>query len=101
MVRARQDIATPVPHLLEQKMDLRFGQKSLEFAIQDLTSDIRESYPTLPFPFDIRIIGTDQEPICKTGGKMGRFRIKITQGDRVRAELSPYDLTRGRITYRL
>lgn len=51
--------------------------------------------------YRIRIDGTDQEPICKTGGKMGRFRIKITQGDRVRAELSPYDLTRGRITYRL
>ena len=49
----------------------------------------------------IRIDGTDQTPICKTGGKMGRFRIKITPGDRVRVELSPYDLTRGRITYRL
>lgn len=32
---------------------------------------------------------------------MGKFRIRITSGDRVRAELSPYDLTRGRITYRL
>ena len=51
--------------------------------------------------YRIRIDGTDQTPICKTGGKMGRFRIRITQGDRVRAELSPYDLTRGRITYRL
>ena len=51
--------------------------------------------------YRVRIDGTDQESICKTGGKMGRFRIRITQGDRVRAELSPYDLTRGRITYRL
>lgn len=51
--------------------------------------------------YRIRIDGSDHEPICKTGGKMGKFRIRITQGDRVRIELSPYDLTRGRITYRL
>ena len=35
------------------------------------------------------------------GGKMRQHYIKIVPGDRVRVELSPYDLTRGRITYRL
>ncbi len=33
-------------------------------------------------------------------GKMRRHYIRILLGDRVRIELSPYDLTRGRITYR-
>jgi translation initiation factor IF-1 len=33
-------------------------------------------------------------------GKMRRFRIRVLNGDRVRVELSPYDLTRGRITFR-
>jgi translation initiation factor IF-1 len=33
-------------------------------------------------------------------GKMSKFKIKVLQGDRVTLELSPYDLTRGRITYR-
>ncbi len=33
-------------------------------------------------------------------GKMRRYYIRILRGDRVRVELSPYDLTRGRITYR-
>jgi translation initiation factor IF-1 len=33
-------------------------------------------------------------------GKMRRFYIRILLGDRVRVELSPYDLTRGRIVYR-
>jgi translation initiation factor IF-1 len=33
-------------------------------------------------------------------GKMRRYRIRILPGDRVRVELSPYDLARGRITYR-
>ena len=33
-------------------------------------------------------------------GKMRRFRIRILAGDRVTVEVSPYDLTRGRITFR-
>ena len=33
-------------------------------------------------------------------GKMRKNFIKVLMGDRVRVELSPYDLTRGRITYR-
>ena len=33
-------------------------------------------------------------------GKMRRYRIKIFLGDRVKVELSPYDLNRGRIVYR-
>ena len=33
-------------------------------------------------------------------GKMRRHYIRVLLGDRVRVELSPYDLTRGRITYR-
>jgi translation initiation factor IF-1 len=33
-------------------------------------------------------------------GKMRRYRIRISLGDRVKVELSSYDLDRGRITYR-
>lgn len=33
-------------------------------------------------------------------GKMRQHRIQILEGDRVKLELSPYDLTKGRITYR-
>ena len=33
-------------------------------------------------------------------GKMRRFRIRVLAGDRVTLEVSPYDLTRGRITFR-
>jgi translation initiation factor IF-1 len=35
-----------------------------------------------------------------TCGKMRRYRIRVLPGDRVRVELSPYDLTRGRIVFR-
>jgi translation initiation factor IF-1 len=33
-------------------------------------------------------------------GKMRRFRIRVVAGDKVRLEMSPYDLTKGRISYR-
>lgn len=33
-------------------------------------------------------------------GKMRRFRIRVLDGDRVKVEVSPYDLSRGRITFR-
>lgn len=36
-----------------------------------------------------------------TGGKMRQFRIRMVQGDKVRVEVSPYDLEKGRIIFRL
>lgn len=49
-------------------------------------------------------IGNDQEPRHKVkariSGKMRMHYIKINPGDRVTVEVSPYDTTRGRITYR-
>jgi translation initiation factor IF-1 len=41
------------------------------------------------------------ECIARIAGKMRKFRIKIVPGDRVTVELSPYDLSRGRITFRV
>ena len=38
---------------------------------------------------------------CYTGGKMRRFRIRLVTGDKVRIEMTPYDLDKGRITFRL
>ena len=40
------------------------------------------------------------ETIGYTSGKMRRFRIRVLPGDKVRVEVSPYDLNRGRIVYR-
>jgi len=41
------------------------------------------------------------ECIAHIGGKMRKHWIKIVPGDRVTVELSPYDLSRGRITFRV
>ena len=38
--------------------------------------------------------------LAHVSGKMRKFYIRILPGDRVTVEVSPYDLTRGRITYR-
>jgi translation initiation factor IF-1 len=40
------------------------------------------------------------EALGYASGKMRRFRIRVFPGDRVKIELSSYDLTRGRITFR-
>ena len=40
------------------------------------------------------------EVLAHISGKMRKHFIKITTGDRVTVEISPYDLTKGRITYR-
>jgi translation initiation factor IF-1 len=47
-------------------------------------------------------VKVDQGPtvLAYASGKMKKFHIRIIPGDRVKLELSPYDLTRGRITYR-
>ncbi len=50
--------------------------------------------------FKVRL-DNGHEITAYTGGKMRQFRIRMILGDRVRVEMSPYDLTKGRITYRL
>jgi translation initiation factor IF-1 len=48
-----------------------------------------------------RVLLTNGHHVLATiAGKMRRFRIRVLAGDRVTLAVSPYDLTRGRITYR-
>ena len=51
--------------------------------------------------FRVKLDNMDRVVLGHVAGKMRRFRIRIAPGDRVRVELSAYDLTRGRIVYRL
>ncbi|MGQ9814822.1 MAG: translation initiation factor IF-1 [Candidatus Roseilinea sp.] len=50
--------------------------------------------------FRVKLDG-GHEVLATLAGKMRKFYIRILLGDRVKVELSPYDLTRGRITYRM
>jgi translation initiation factor IF-1 len=46
------------------------------------------------------ILENNHRIVAYTAGKMRKFRIKSIVGDRVRVEMTPYDLTKGRIVYR-
>ena len=46
------------------------------------------------------MLENDHRIIAYTAGKMRKFRIRSVVGDRVRVEMTPYDLSKGRITYR-
>jgi translation initiation factor IF-1 len=55
---------------------------------------------TLPNAFFKVKLANDHMVLAHISGKMRKNYIRILPGDKVRLELSPYDLTRGRITYR-
>jgi len=46
------------------------------------------------------LLENGHEVLARAAGRLKRFKIRVLAGDRVTMELSPYDLTRGRITYR-
>jgi translation initiation factor IF-1 len=50
--------------------------------------------------YRVALEGGGHEVLAYMSGKMRKFRIRIVVGDQVRVELSPYDLTRGRIVFR-
>ncbi len=45
-------------------------------------------------------LDNDHEVLCHTAGKMRKYRIRVLVGDRVNVEMTPYDLSKGRITFR-
>ena len=51
--------------------------------------------------FRVTLEGPGTEVIALLSGKMRKFSIKVIPGDRVKLEVSPYDLTKGRIIARL
>ena len=51
--------------------------------------------------FRVKLEDEDREIIAHLSGKMRMYRISIMPGDSVRVEMTPYDLNKGRIVYRL
>lgn len=50
--------------------------------------------------FSVQLDNDGPIVLAHLSGKMRRYYIRIVNGDRVKLELSPYDLTKGRIVYR-
>ena len=63
----------------------------------EMDATVVEPLPNAMFKVRLQ---TGQDVLAYTSGKMRKFYIRILIGDRVRVELSPYDLSRGRITFR-
>ena len=56
---------------------------------------------TLPgTTFSVKLDNSEHVVLCHLSGKIRKNNIKILIGDKVQIELSPYDLTKGRIVYR-
>ncbi len=64
----------------------------------EVEGKVTEPLPNAMFRVEL---DTGHEVLAHISGKLRLNFIRILPGDRVRVELSPYDLSRGRITYRL
>ena len=63
----------------------------------EMTGTVLEALPNAMFKVKLE---NNYEVLAHISGKMRMNFIRILPGDKVRLELSPYDLTRGRITWR-
>jgi translation initiation factor IF-1 len=79
------------PALLEKE---RMASKEEKIEVE---GEVTEALPSTMFR--IKLDG-GQDVLATISGKMRKHYIRILPGDKVKVELSPYDLTRGRITYR-
>ncbi len=62
-----------------------------------LEGTVSESLPNAQFRVELQ---NGHNVLAHISGKMRRHRIRVLPGDRVQVELSPYDLDRGRLTFR-
>tara|TARA_B100000035_G_C20795216_1_gene462963 strand:+ start:421 stop:639 length:219 start_codon:yes stop_codon:yes gene_type:complete len=65
--------------------------------LMEFQGTVKELLPNAMFRV---LLDNEHEIIAHTAGKMRKFRIRVLAGDRVTVEMTPYDLTKGRITFR-
>lgn len=63
----------------------------------EVEGTVVEALPDTQFTVELE---NGHEVLAYLSGKMRKYYIRVLLGDRVKVELSPYDLTRGRIVYR-
>jgi translation initiation factor IF-1 len=64
----------------------------------ELQGEVEELMPAATFKV---LLENGHEILAHLSGKMRMHRIRLLPGDKVRVQISPYDLTKGRIVYRL
>lgn len=70
----------------------------MEDNIMIVEGEVIENLPNTLFR--VKLNDSEKVILCYLSGKMRKNYIKILPGDRVRIEMTPYDLNRGRIVYR-
>ncbi|MBT6312986.1 MAG: translation initiation factor IF-1 [Alphaproteobacteria bacterium] len=63
----------------------------------EFEGEVVEKLPNAMFRVKLE---NEHEVIARLAGKMRKFRIRVMPGDKVSVEMTPYDLTKGRITFR-
>ncbi len=58
---------------------------------------VKEVLPNATFKV---VLDNEHEILAHTSGRMRKNRIRVLSGDKVTVEMTPYDLTKGRLTYR-
>jgi translation initiation factor IF-1 len=81
--------------LILSKKGLRMSDATEEKLVLD--GKIVEALPNTSFRVELE---NGHNVLAYLSGKMRKFYIRVLLGDKVRVELSPYDLDRGRIIYR-
>lgn len=66
----------------------------------ELEGTVVDKLPGGKFKVKAKLSDTETEVVCQPSGKLRTNYIKILIGDRVTIDVSPYDLTKGRITWR-
>ena len=65
----------------------------------ELTGAVTEVLPNSTYR--VKVDNMEHIMLCYLGGRLKQHKIKIILGDKVKIETSSYDLTKGRVTYRL
>ena len=65
--------------------------------IIEMSGEVVEKLPNAMFTVKLE---NGHELLCTISGKMRKYYIRILPGDKVTVEISPYDLSRGRISHR-
>lgn len=71
----------------------------------EVDGEVTEALPNTMFRIKVKggsipSVEEDKVVLCHLSGKMRIHYVRILPGDKVKLELTPYDLTKGRVTYR-
>jgi translation initiation factor IF-1 len=88
----RRDADQTASSYLKEDQNIMAKEEVLEFP-----GVVTELLPNATFRVKLE---NEHEIIAHTAGRMRKNRIRVLAGDKVLVEMTPYDLTKGRITYR-